>query len=67
METEKGFFFVYLRERGKAIACLFEQEDVSVETIAITPGSGFTGDIHDPKTLEACHRHVMQRLFLPLT
>ena len=22
METEKGFFFVYLRERGKAIACL---------------------------------------------
>ena len=22
METEKGLFFVYLRERGKAIACL---------------------------------------------
>ena len=46
---------------GKAIACLFEQEGVSVETIDITPGSGFTGDISDPKMLEAFHRHVMSR------
>ena len=46
---------------GKAIASLFKEEGFSVETIDIQPGSSFTGDISDPKTLEQFHEYVMSR------
>lgn len=46
---------------GKAIAELFIKEGISVETIDITPGSTFTGDLSDPHILEAFHQFVMSR------